>query len=87
MKVIIFEEEAYYKMLEELKQAIKEATSPRLKEWLSFEEAKDLLGFKSKSKLQQLRDHGEIEFSQHGRIIRYSRSSILTFLENHRVKF
>ena len=86
MKIIIFEEETYYKMLEELKQVVKEATSSD-KEWLSTEEAKELLGIKSKTRLQQLRDNLDIEFSKYGKIIRYSRSSILKFLERHRVKY
>ena len=88
MKVIVFEERAYYKMLDEMKQVVKEATheykaEAEQKEWLSTEEAKTLLGFKSKTKLQQLRDNGEIIFSQHGRIIRYSRKSIMSFLESN----
>lgn len=88
MKVIVFEERAYYKMLDEMKQVVKDATheyksEAEQKEWLSTEEAKTLLGFKSKTKLQQLRDNGEIIFSQHGRIIRYSRKSILSFIENN----
>jgi hypothetical protein len=88
MKIIIFEEETYYKMLEELKKVVKEATAPPTqKEWLSAEEAKELLGNISKSKLQKLRDYGEIVISQHERMIRYSRSSILLFLEKHRVRF
>jgi hypothetical protein len=52
-------------------------------EWLSTEDAKKLLGIKSKSKLQQLRDHGDILFSQHGRILKYSRKSILDFLKRN----
>lgn len=88
MKVIVFEERAYYKMLDEMKKVVKEATheykaEAQQKEWLSTEEAKNLLGFKSKSKLQKLRDNGDIIFSQHGRIIRYSRKSILAFLDNN----
>jgi hypothetical protein len=83
MKIIVFEEEAYYKMLEEVKQVIKEATAPTPKEWLSPDEAKNLLGFRSKSKLQQLRDYKKIVFSQHERVIRYSRSSIIKFLEKN----
>ena len=86
MKIIVFEEEAYYKMLEELKKVVEEATTPKPKEWLNTDEARELLGFKSKSKLQQLRDYGEIVFSQHGRIIRYSRSSIISFLEKNIIK-
>lgn len=52
-------------------------------DWLSPESAKKLLGIKSKSKLQQLRDNGEILFSQHGRIIKYSKKSILNFLNRN----
>lgn len=55
-------------------------------EWLDEIEAKKILGVKSKTKMQQLRDIVEIEFSQFGKIIRYSRSSILKFLERNRVK-
>ena len=86
MKIIVFEEEAYYKMLEELKKVVEEATTPKPKEWLNTYEARELLGFNSKSNLQQLRDYGEIVFSQHGRIIRYSRSSIISFLEKNIIK-
>tara|TARA_R110000787_G_scaffold271009_2_gene378080 strand:+ start:87 stop:350 length:264 start_codon:yes stop_codon:yes gene_type:complete len=87
MKVIIFEEEAYHKMLQEIKQIIQEATSPKKEEWINEKEAMQLLGIRGKTKLQQLRDNLDIEFSQYGKIIRYSRSSILMFLEKHRVKF
>jgi hypothetical protein len=51
--------------------------------WLSGEEAKKLLGIKSKSKMQQMRNHGKIIFSQHGRIIKYSRKSLLEFLSRN----
>lgn len=87
MKVIIFEEEAYHKMLQEIKKIIQEATSPKKEEWINEKEAMQLLGIRGKTKLQQLRDNLDIEFSQYGKIIRYSRSSILMFLEKHRVKF
>lgn len=87
MKVIIFEEQAYYKLIDEMKQAVKDAAKElkNEKEWLSAEEAKNLLGFRSKSKMQQLRDNGDIVFSQHGRIIKYSRKSILSFLDNNTI--
>ena len=87
MKVIVFEEEAYYQLLEEMKAAIREAAKELTKEkiWLSTEEAKALLGFRSKTKMQQLRDNGEIVFSQHGRSIKYCRKSCLEFLEKNKV--
>lgn len=86
MNVIIFEEEAFYKLIDELTQRIIKNVERRYseKEWLNENEAKQILGIKSKVKLQQLRDNLDIEFSQFGKIIRYSRSSILNFLEKHR---
>lgn len=95
MEVIIFEKESYHQMMRELmahfKNAIKEAkkeafieTSPA-NDWITSEEAKGILGFKSKSKLQKMRDQGDIVFTQHGRTIKYSKSSILNFLNKHKV--
>lgn len=87
MKVIVFEEQAYYKLVEEIKAAVREAAKELKNEkvWLSTEEAKNLLGFRSKTKMQQLRDNGEIVFSQHGRTIKYCRKSCLEFLEKNKV--
>ena len=87
MKVIVFEEQAYYKLVDEIKKAVKDAANEMKteKEWLSTEEAKNLLGFRSKSKMQQLRDNGDIVFSQHGRIIKYSRKSIMEFLDTNTI--
>ena len=91
MDVIVLESQAYYRLLEELDQKIKKAVAEALKknedDWVDGDEAKQLLKIKSKSKLQSLRDNGEITFSQHGRIILYYRPSILEFLKKHVVKF
>lgn len=75
------------KLVDEMKKAVKDAAKEikTEKEWVSAEEAKNLLGFRSKSKMQQLRDNGDIVFSQHGRIIKYSRKSILDFLDNNKI--
>lgn len=88
MEVITIEKEAYYKMLYEFARMVKKVAeeSKRECEWIDEAEAKKLLGVKSRSKMQQLRDHVLIEFSQYGKIIRYSRSSIMEFIEKHRVK-
>lgn len=86
MKVIIFEEDSFYEMMDQLTvRIIRQVEHHYTKEeWIEENEAKELLGIKSKSKLQQLRDALKIEFSQFGKIIRYSRSSILDFLESNR---
>jgi hypothetical protein len=84
MKVIVFQDEAYQQLLLEFRKMLMDALAEtRQDEWLSPEETKKLLGIKSKSKLQQLRDEGEILFSQHGRTIKYSRLSINKFLLKH----
>ncbi|CAG5082195.1 helix-turn-helix domain-containing protein [Parvicella tangerina] len=87
MEIIVFEKESFYKMIDELTIRIIENVERRYKEdeWIGETEAKKLLGIKSKAKLQQLRDGVKIEFSRFGKIIRYSRSSILQFLERNRV--
>jgi len=86
MKVIVFEEDSFYQLIDELTIRTIRNVEKRYteKEWINEIEAKELLGIKSKSKLQQLRDHLNIEFSQFGKIIRYSKSSILDFLESNR---
>ncbi|HEX8546777.1 MAG TPA: helix-turn-helix domain-containing protein [Cytophagaceae bacterium] len=57
-----------------------------LQEWISAKDAKKILGIKSTTKLLQLRDSGQIVFSQFGRTILYSRKSLNDFLNRHAVK-
>lgn len=87
VEVIVIEKESFYKLIDELTiRVIKNSEKDfNDKEWLSELEAKTLLGIKSKGKLQQLRDELKIEFSRFGKIIRYSKSSILRFLEMNRI--
>jgi excisionase family DNA binding protein len=89
MEVIVIESQAFYTLIEEVKKEILKTTPKTIqepKDWLSAKEAKELLGVKSKSKMQQLRDQGEIVFCKHGRIIRYHRESIVEFLERNTVR-
>lgn len=85
MKVIVFEEEAYYNMLDKFSKMVTSAANNRKEEseWVGTAEAKEILGFKSKSKMQQLRKDGEIVYSKHGRIIKYNRKSLYNFLERN----
>lgn len=87
MEIIVFEKESFYKLIDELTIIIIRNSEKHFnkEEWVDESELKFLLGIKSKSKLQQLRDNIKIEFSQFGKIIRYSRSSILRFLEQNRI--
>ena len=86
MDVIVLSSEAYRMMLAEIrkivKETVKEVAYPK-SDWIGEKEAMDLLGVKSKTTLQNLRDSQEFMFSKHGRIIRYSYESILEFLERN----
>lgn len=88
MEVIVFEKESFNKLIDEITIRIIQNVERHYheKEWIGEDEAKELLGIRGKgrSSLQKLRDDLMIEFSQFGRIIRYSRSSILQFLERHK---
>ncbi len=96
MEVIIIGSKAYKKLQEEqlnrFKEVLIEANKEALlqlsmeSDWIRTEKAKKLLGVKSKSKMQQLRDYGEIEFTQPGKIILYSKKSIIDYLNRHRVE-
>ena len=97
MEVIIIDSKAFKKLkedlFEEFKQVLIEAKKETLaqlameSDWISTEEAKKLLGIKSKSKMQQLRDYGEILFTKPGKIILYSKKSIITYLNKHQRKW
>ena len=86
MSVEILTKEDLLDFKRDLIDQVKEIINPNAgqqEEWLSKQEAKQLLGIKGDTKLQELRDNLSIKFSQHGRIIKYSRSSILEFLESN----
>ncbi len=88
MEVIVFEKKSFNHLIDEITiQVIRHVERHyQEQEWIGKDEAKQLLGIRGKgrSTLQKLRDNLSIEYSQFGRIIRYSRSSILRFLEMNR---
>jgi len=90
MEVIVFEKESFNRLIDELTIRIIQNVERHYheKEWIDENEAKELLGIRGKgrSTLQKSRDNLTIEFSQFGRIIRYSRSSIIHFLERAQEK-
>jgi hypothetical protein len=89
MDIIVFEEATYWKMQRDLMKMFKEELirakreAEQKDEWLSWEDAKKIIGYKSKRQWQKLRDQGLIKYSQHERSIRYSKQSLLEFLEKH----
>jgi uncharacterized NAD(P)/FAD-binding protein YdhS len=86
MDVIVINSDAYKMLVAEIRktvrETVKEVAHPK-SDWIGEKEAMDILGVKSKTTLQNLRDSQEFKFSKHGRIIRYSNKSILEFLERN----
>lgn len=84
MEVICLENEAFYALIEEVVQRIKEKQNIKHDKWISASEAMEKLRIKSKTTLQRLRDEGRIRFSQPDKkIILYDFDSINEYLEKH----
>jgi hypothetical protein len=95
MEIIIFEKEAYYKMLAEIKNLIinevltackKQNDPPDDQEWLNPAEAMRMLNIKSKTKMRELRDQGALVYSKFGRKTKYSHKSLIEFINKNIVK-
>lgn len=83
MNVICLEEEAFYELVKQVVNKLKNTKADVEPEWIDGEEAMKLLKCK-KTKLQGLRNSGEIEYSQPSRkIVVYYRPSIIAYLEKH----
>lgn len=89
MKVICLEDEAFFELLEQAVERLKQVQNVKEDRWVPTDEAMRLLGIKSKTTLQDLRNKGKIRYSQQGRrVILYDKSSIMDHLEtNAKEKF
>jgi hypothetical protein len=84
MDVICLQEEAFFKLVDKVVSHVKEQNGNAENRWIRGEEAMEMLGIKSRTTMQKLRDDGWIRFSQpNKKIIMYDRTSILEYLENH----
>lgn len=84
MNVICLEDDAFYSLVEEVVDRIKEKHNIEQDKWVSPERAMELLNIKSKTTLQNLRDTGAIVFTQpQKKIILYDYDSILDYLRKH----
>jgi len=84
MEVICLETKAFYTLIEEVVGRLREKESADQEKWIHSEAVMNLLGIKSKTTLQRLRDEGQIRYSQpHKKIILYDRESVLQYLEVH----
>ncbi len=92
MEVIIIESEAFFKLLELAVERVgKKASNVKSKEdpgseWLSLAEAMKVLPYRSRTKWQELRDSGQIIFSQFGRKILYSHKSLTEYIKKNKIE-
>lgn len=81
LDIICLESEAFYALVEEVVNRMKEKNGIEHDKWIGDEEAMKLLHISSKTTMQKYRDEGLIRFTQPSRkIILYDRDSILEFL-------
>lgn len=95
MNIIVFESDAYYKMQAELIELVKKTVQDKNAEpdvglessgeWLTQTNAQKILPYRSKTKWQELRDKGEVVFSQFGRKILYKKESLLEFIKKNKI--
>lgn len=84
LEVICLESEAFYALVDEVVERLKDKHSTPLDKWIDDEEAMRLLRVSSKTTMQRYRDEGLIRFTQPSRkIILYDRDSIMEFLEKN----
>ncbi len=84
MNVICLQDSAFYSLIEEVVDRMKEKSGQTEERWIKSDDAMELLGIKSKTTLQKLRDEGKVRFSQpYKKVILYDRDSILQLLENN----
>lgn len=78
MEVICLEEKAFYSLVEEVVERLKEKHHIKHDKWISTERVMELMNVKSKTTLQNLRDTGAITFTQpQKKIILYDYDSIM----------
>ena len=83
MNVICLEEAAFYELIKQVVEKLEVDGKTAEPEWIDGAEAMKLLNCK-KTKLQSLRNNGEIEYSQPSRkIVVYYKPSILNYLQKH----
>lgn len=84
MQVICFEEKAFYELLNRVIDYVKQTHTHSAPKWVTPAEAMKILGIKSKTTLQKLRNEGLIRYSQpERRIILYDIDSLYEYLDGY----
>jgi hypothetical protein len=82
MEVIMLEERAFYELLNRVVRTLETDSDESL--WVEEDKAMQILGIKSKTTLQRLRNEDKIRFSQPSKkIIMYYKTSLYEYLEAH----
>ena len=81
---ISMDSEAFYALIEEIVERMREKQGLTLDKWIDEKEAMRMLRITSKTTIAKLRNNGDIRYSQPRRkIILYDRDSINDYLERH----
>ena len=84
MEVICLEDKAFYALIEQVVERLREKFNEPKNKWIDDAEAMRRLKITSRTSLQGLRDQGKIRFTQPSRkIILYDSTSIDEYLEAH----
>lgn len=84
MQVVCLQEDAFYALFDKVVEHIESTRKNQPAKWIDGEEAMQVLGIKSTSTLQKLRDEGKIRFSQpYRKVILYDRDSLQEYIEKH----
>jgi len=93
-KLILGEERDFQTFKNELIEGIIQGIKPLLSntvnlksesEWVDGTEAKQILGYRSKTKMQKMRDTKTIVFSKFGRKIKYQKQSLIDYIEGNKI--
>ncbi len=83
MEVICLQTEAFYSLIDEVVERMMKERKQKT-QWVSAEEAMEILTITSKTTLHKLKNEGHIKFSQPlKKLVVYDRQSLLDYLEKH----
>lgn len=84
MQVICLQEEAFFELINTVVEKLGVKQTQENWKWVNDEQAMQLLNVKSKTTMQELRDSGEVRFTQpRKKIILYDRDSLNEYLERN----
>ena len=84
MEVICLQDDAFLNLIDRVIKRVDETLAVKDDQWISGDQVMKMLGITSKTTLQNLRDNGEVRFSQpRKKVILYDRNSVLNYLNKN----